>query len=80
MAARPHRKRWTKEAIELEELHQRRERMGPQAFNQQAQQIQNRISNQAHAEFRKRQDAVWQAEADRRNAAEKAKDRNTPHG
>jgi len=74
MAARPHRKRWTKEAIELEELHQRREQMGPQAFNQQAHQLQNRISNQAHAEFRKRQEAVWQAEADRRNAAEAAKD------
>ena len=29
---------------------------------------------QAYAEFRKRQDAVWQAEADRRNAAEEAKD------
>jgi hypothetical protein len=74
MVARPHRKRWTKEAIELEELHQRREQMGLHAFNQQAQQIQNRISNQAYAEFRKRQDAVWQAEADRRNAAEETKD------
>ncbi len=74
MVARPHRKRWTKEAIELEELHQRREQMGVHAFNQQAQQLQNRISNQAYAEFRQRQDAVWQAEADRRNAAEKAKD------
>ena len=74
MAARPHRKRWTKEEIELEELQRRREQMGPQAFNQQAHQIQDRISNQAHAEFRKRQDAVWQAEADRRNAAEEAKD------
>ncbi len=74
MVARPHRMRWTKESIELEELNQRREKMGVQAFNQQAQQIQNRISNQAYAEFRQRQDAVWQAEADRRNAAEKAKD------
>src|SRR5271166_4283554 len=74
MVARPHRKRWTKEAIELEELHQHREQMGPQAFNQQAYQLQNRISNQAHAEFRKRQDAVWQAEANRRNSAEEAKD------
>ena len=74
MVARPHRKRWTKEAIELEELHQRREQMGVHAFNQQAQQLQNRISKQAYAEFRQRQDAVWQAEADRRNAAEKAKD------
>jgi hypothetical protein len=74
MVARPHRKRWTKDAIELEELHQRREQMGLHAFSQQAQQLQNRISKQAYAEFRKRQDAVWQAEADRRNAAEKAKD------
>ncbi len=74
MVARPHRKRWTKESIELEELHQRREQMGGYKFNQQAQQIQNRISNQAYAEFRKRQDAVWQAEADRRNAAEEVKD------
>ncbi len=74
MAARPHRKRWTKETIELEQLHQRREQMGTQAFNQQADQLQNRISKQAYAEFRKRQDAVWQAEADRRNAAEEAKD------
>ena len=74
MVARPHRKRWTKDAIELEELHQRREQMGLHAFSQQAQQLQNRISNQAHAEFRQRQDAVWQAEADRRNTAEEAKD------
>src|SRR5271165_6975225 len=47
MAARPHRKRWTKDAIELEELHQRREQMGLPAFNQLDYQIQNRISNQA---------------------------------
>src|SRR5271165_5117758 len=75
MVARPHRKRWTKEAIELEELHQHREQMGPQAFNQQAYQLQNRISNQAHAEFRKRQEAAWQAEADRRNTTEKEQER-----
>src|SRR5271166_2333351 len=74
MVARPHRKRWTKEAIELEELHQRREQIGTQAFNQQAHEIQNRISTKAHAEFRKRQEAAWQAEADRRSAAEEAKD------
>ena len=74
MVARPHRQRWNKEAIELEELHQRREQMGVHAFNQQAHQLQNRISKQAYAEFRQRQDAVWQAEADRRNAAEEAKD------
>ena len=74
MAARPHRKRWTKETIELEELDKRREQIGLPAFNQQVHQLQNRISNQAQAEFRKRQDAVWQAEADRRNAAEEAKD------
>src|SRR5271165_1567615 len=74
MAARPHRKRWTKDAIELEELHQRREQMGLPAFNQLDYQIQNRISNQADAEYRKRQEAAWRAEADRRNAAEEAKD------
>ena len=74
MAARPHRKRWTKEAIELEELHQRREQMGTLAFNQQAHQIQERISTKAHAELRRQQAAAWQTEADRRNAAEEAKD------
>jgi hypothetical protein len=74
MVARPHRKRWTRETIELEHLHLRREQIGAQAFNQQAHQLQDRISTKAYAEFRKRQDAVWQAEAERRNAAEEAKD------
>jgi hypothetical protein len=74
MVARPNRKRWTKEAIELEELHKRREQLGPYDFNDQVHQIQNRISNHANAEFRKRQEAAWQAEADRRNTAEEAKD------
>jgi hypothetical protein len=74
MAARPDRKRWTKEAVELEELHKRREQLGPYAFNEQFHQIQNRISSRADAEYRKRQEATWQAEAERRNAAEEAKD------
>src|SRR5271165_5054750 len=74
MAARPHRKKWTKEAIELEALHKHREQMGPYAFNEQAHQIQERISTKADAEYRKRQEAAWRAEADRRNAAEEAKD------
>jgi len=74
MVARPHRKRWTKEAIELEDLHRRREQMVPYAFNGQASQIEGRIWKREQAEFRQRQQAVWQAEADRRNAAEEAKD------
>ena len=74
MAARPHRKKWTKEAIELEALHKHREQMGPYAFNEQFHQIQERISTKADAEYRKRQEAAWRAEADRRNAAEEAKD------
>jgi hypothetical protein len=74
MAARPNRKRWTQEAIELEALHKRREQMGLQAFNEQAHQIQERMSQKSYAEFRRRQEAAWQAEADRRNAAEEAKD------
>jgi hypothetical protein len=74
MVARPHRRRWTKESIELEELHRRREQMSQQAFNEQAYQIKDRISKQAYAEFRKRQEAAWRAEAERRNAAEETKD------
>ncbi len=74
MVARPHRKRWTKEAIELEELHRRKQALGLFAFNKQASQIEGRIWKREEAEFRQRQEAVWQAEADRRNAAEEAKD------
>jgi hypothetical protein len=74
MAARPHSRRWTRDEIELEELHKHQEQMSRQGFNQQSFDIQNRIAKRANAEFRRRQEAAWQAEADRRNAAEEAKD------
>jgi hypothetical protein len=74
MVARPNRKRWTKEAIELEELHNHRDQMSREHFNQQTRQISGRMSKQADAEFRRRKEAVWQAEADRRNAAEEVKE------
>jgi hypothetical protein len=55
-------------------LHKCREQLGPYAFNEQSSQLQNRMSKHAEAEFRRQQEAAWQAQADRRNAAEEAKD------
>ena len=66
---------WTKESIELEELDKRREHMSEKSFNQQSCKIHGRIEKMVKTEFRKEQEAEWQAEADRRNALQEEKNR-----
>ncbi len=65
---------WTKEQIELEELQKCKEQMSRESYSTQLYQIKDRISKQAQIAFRKQQEAAWQVEADRRNAAEEAKE------
>ena len=66
---------WTKEQIELEGLQKCKEQMNRESYNTQAYQIKNRISKQAQIAFRKRQEAAWQVEADRRNTSEEEQER-----
>jgi hypothetical protein len=56
VAARPQRRRWTRDEIELEELHKHQEQMSRQGFNQQSFDIQNRIAKRANAEEAKDQE------------------------
>jgi hypothetical protein len=65
--------RWTKEAIEMEELDKRRESMDEKSYCEQSRKIHGRIENQVKTQMRKEQEAEWQAEADRRNAFEEKK-------
>src|SRR5271166_3887788 len=66
---------WTKEQIELEELQKCKEQMNRESYNTQFYQVKNRISKQAQIAFRKRQEAAWQVEADRRNTSEEEQER-----
>src|SRR5271157_523803 len=65
--------RWTKEAIELEELENRRSHMSEESYNQQSRKVHDKIHHQVAVEMRKRREAEWEAEAARRNAKEEEK-------
>jgi hypothetical protein len=64
------RKLWTKEAIELEELDDRRSYMSEQSYTKQSRKVHDKIHNQVAAEMRREREAEWEAEAARRNAKE----------
>lgn len=64
------RKLWTKEAIELEELDNRRSYMSEQSYTKQSRKVHDKIHNQVAAEMRREREAEWEAEAARRNAKE----------
>ena len=66
---------WTKEHIELEELQKRKDQMDRLCYSDQLLAINGRISKQAQAAVRRQQEAAWQAEAVRRNAAQEEQER-----
>src|SRR5271157_355010 len=65
--------RWTKEAIELEELENRRSHMSEESYNQQSRKVHDKIHNKVVVQMRKEREAEWEAEAARRNAKEEEK-------
>src|SRR5271157_298240 len=65
--------RWTKEAIELEELENQRPHMSEESYAKQSRKVHDKIHHQVAVEMRKRREAEWEAEAARRNAKEEEK-------
>ncbi len=60
--------RWTKEAIALEELDERRSQMDEKSYTKQARPLNDKLRHRAEAYLRKEREAEWEAEAARRNA------------
>ncbi len=67
--------RWTKEAIALEELDDRRSQMDEKSYSKQANKLNDKLRQRADTYFRKQREAEWEAEAARRNAREEEKAR-----
>lgn len=67
--------RWTKLDIEHEELEKRYAKYGSEHDAKQIRKMNEQIEKKVHAEFRQRQEADWEAEAERRNGAEAEKAR-----
>ena len=65
--------RWTKEAIELEELENQRPHLSEESYCKQSRKVHDKIHHQVAVEMRKRREAEWEAEAARRNAKEEEK-------
>src|SRR5271157_16035 len=65
--------RWTKEAIELEELENRRSHMSEESYCKQSRKVHDNIHNKVVVQMRKEREAEWEAEAARRNAKEEEK-------
>ncbi len=65
--------RWTKEAIALEELDDRRSLMDEKSYCKQANQLHDKLRQRADTYIRKEREAEWEAEAARRNAREDEK-------
>ena len=65
--------RWTKEAIALEELDDRRSQMDEKSYSKQANKLNDKLRQRADTHFRKQREAEWEAEAARRNAREEEK-------
>src|SRR5271157_1801836 len=57
---------WTKEAIEQEELEQRRSSLSEESYNQQSRKVHDKIHNKVVVQMRKEREAEWEAEAARR--------------
>jgi len=64
-------KHWTMEEIEREELDKQQRTMGQHAYLHEVNKLEERVARQ----LRKYQEAAWQAEADRRNAALEERER-----
>ncbi len=64
---------WTKETIELEELHQQRSSLSEESYNRQSSKVNEKIHKMVTAEIRQEREAAWEAEAARRNAEEEEK-------
>ncbi len=60
--------RWTKEAIALEELDDRRSQIDEKSYSKQANKLNDKLRQRADAHIRKQREAEWEAEAARRNA------------
>jgi hypothetical protein len=67
------RDRWTKEAIALEELDDRRSQMDEKSYSKQANKLNDKLRQRADTYIRKQREAEWEAEAARRNAMEEEK-------
>ncbi len=65
--------RWTKEAIALEELDDRRDRMDEKSYSKQANKLNDKLRQRTDTYFRQEREAEWEAEAARRNAKEEEK-------
>ena len=65
--------RWTKEAIALEELDDRRDRMDEKSYSKQANKLNDKLRQRTDTYFRQQREAEWEAEAARRNAREEEK-------
>ena len=65
--------RWTKEAIALEELDDRRDRMDEKSYRKQANKLNDKLRQRTDSYFRQQREAEWEAEAARRNAREEEK-------
>jgi len=66
---------WTKEDIEAEELEERRDSMGEQAYGKQLKKVNDKLWKRATGKLRKQQEAEWEAKAAQRNAEEAEKAR-----
>ena len=65
--------RWTKEAIEREELEKQRPNMNEKTYNERIRKLNNVLQQRVTAHLRKEREAEWEAEAARRNAEDDEK-------
>ena len=68
-------KHWTKDEIEREQLQKRKDQLDRVTYDGQLFDLNQKIARQEQTAFRRHQEAAWQAEADRRNAALQERER-----